>query len=427
MKAGSLNLLETSGPHRACYGADWPFSFTLCALRFWPLLGKFGLLGRHGRIILYLGVQPYQHIKYCTVHKWLIFQGMHFPVFIFAILNECRTVLIGFRKRLEALHHRDLISNRRSGHTIPIYKYPKSFNIIIDADYWKKKDPMFPEDVLIWYTDGSKADSGTESGIHGLRPTRSYCFPLGKFATVFHTEIHAILQCAYENIRTAYKNKRIHIFSDSQAALKASSGPKVTSRLVAEGLDALSALASLNEVTLIWVPRHQGILGKEEADKRAKQTSATPILGPEPALGISKCLAREVIKNWTEHQHYNIWKDLPGCKHGKLFIGRTRKKSAEDPLKLGRHQLKVIEEILTGHAPVKDRLRIIGLFNGDPTCRFCGMETETVQHIICYCESLDPQRYNVFGKPSVEPKDISKATVRDMCLFIRETLVLNLC
>jgi hypothetical protein len=62
---------------------------------------------------------------------------------------------------------------------------------------------------------------------------------LGKFATVFQSEIHAILQRAYENIRRAYKNKQILIFSDSQAALKALSGPKVTSRLVAGCLDAL--------------------------------------------------------------------------------------------------------------------------------------------------------------------------------------------
>jgi ribonuclease HI len=74
----------------------------------------------------------------------------------------------------------------------------------------------------------------------------------------------------------------------------------VTSELVAECLDALSALASLNEVSLMWVPWHCGIPGNEEADKLARQASAMPLLGPEPAHGIPRCSAREAIKNWAE-------------------------------------------------------------------------------------------------------------------------------
>jgi hypothetical protein len=140
----------------------------------------------------------------------------------------------------------DPIFDVQSDHTIPAYYHSIIFKVIIVWDYWRNKEPVFPEDALIWFTDVCRTNSGTGCGIFGLRPNRSLSFPLGKIATDFQTEIYAILQCAHENIRRAYKNKWILIFYDSQSALKARSSPKVTSGLVAECLHALSALAGLN-------------------------------------------------------------------------------------------------------------------------------------------------------------------------------------
>jgi hypothetical protein len=138
------------------------------------------------------------------------------------------------------------------------------------------------------------------------------------------------------------------------------------------------------------------------------------------------CSAREAIKNWTEHQHYSAWRELPGLKHGKLFIGRPCKKRADNLLKLSRPQLKMIVAILTGHTPMRKHTYVMGLFDGDPTCRFCRMEAETVQHIICCCEALTPQHY-VFRRLIAEPKVIITTSVRDLCLFVRGTGLLNLC
>jgi hypothetical protein len=100
----------------------------------------------------------------------------------------------------------------RLDYIIPAYHHTKNFMVIIDQEYWINKDPVFPDDALTWFTNGSRADSGTASGIYGIRPDRSFSFSLGRYVTAFQTEICAILQCACENIRRAYRHKRTLIF-----------------------------------------------------------------------------------------------------------------------------------------------------------------------------------------------------------------------
>jgi hypothetical protein len=86
-------------------------------------------------------------------------------------------------------------------------------------------------------------------------------------------------------------------------------------------------------------------------------------------------------------------------RHGKPFTGKQYKKRSNDLLKFSRHLLRLTVAIFTGHAPVRGHLYTMGLFDGDPTCRFCRKETETVQRIICCCQALAHQRY-VFGNLS---------------------------
>jgi hypothetical protein len=45
-------------------------------------------------------------------------------------------------------------------------------------------------------------------------------FSLGRYMTVFQTEVYAIKVCADENMDRNYKNRYIYILSDSQAAIK---------------------------------------------------------------------------------------------------------------------------------------------------------------------------------------------------------------
>ena len=77
---------------------------------------------------------------------------------------------------------RDHTLDMRPDHTIPAYHLSRIYKAIIDVDCWRNKEPKFPEDALVWFTDGSRTDSGTGAGIFGVRPNRSFSFYLGKFA-----------------------------------------------------------------------------------------------------------------------------------------------------------------------------------------------------------------------------------------------------
>jgi len=58
---------------------------------------------------------------------------------------------------------------------------------------------------------------------------------------------------------------------------------------------------------------------------------------------------------------------------------------------------------------------------------FVGWRPKQCSTLFAVAEALARQRYDVFGRLIVEPKDISTASVRDLCLFIRGAGLLWLC
>jgi ribonuclease HI len=91
---------------------------------------------------------------------------------------------------------------------------------------------------------------GTGAGIHGVRPEIDIKMSLGGHATVFQAEVYAIIYCLLENIKRSYHNKKIYIFSDSQAALKALNSFLIKYKLVWNCFQLLLKLAEWNKVKI---------------------------------------------------------------------------------------------------------------------------------------------------------------------------------
>ncbi|KAJ8917941.1 hypothetical protein NQ315_002636 [Exocentrus adspersus] len=269
----------------------------------------------------------------------------------------------------------------------PKYMFNRDFEISIGdrGDLTEDHYSILPG--ITWYTDGSKTEQGTGAGIYSGMRKIELSLPLGRYTSVFQAEVYALLQCARENNLRAYRNKRINILTDSQAALKGLRNHKVTSRLLWECWEELSDLARHNRVVLLWVPGHSGIKGNEKADELARKGSSASYIGPEPAVGVSKTMVRSQAPTF--------------------FIREPSAKLTRELLTLSRNKLRIITGLLTGHCVLKAHLIRMGLYNGDPNCRLCGRGAESAYHILCECEALDHRRQTVYGRPSMSPAEYS--------------------
>jgi ribonuclease HI len=95
--------------------------------------------------------------------------------------------------------------------------------------------------------------------------------PMDSLSTVFSAKVMAVLMCTELLLTKNLMRRRIHICSDSKAALVALVKTTTVSSLVWECMHMLGKLSEFNKVTLVWIPEHQGILGNEEADRLAKE------------------------------------------------------------------------------------------------------------------------------------------------------------
>jgi ribonuclease HI len=120
---------------------------------------------------------------------------------------------------------------------------------------------------------------------------------LGQYTTVLQAEVYAIKSCAVENLDRNYKNWNIYILSDSQAAITALDKHQITSKLVWDRHQSLTQLARHNRVQLIWVPRHEVIVGNETADQLARKEFEHPFIGLDPACSISIGVAKKVVRD----------------------------------------------------------------------------------------------------------------------------------
>ncbi|CAB0038072.1 unnamed protein product [Trichogramma brassicae] len=290
---------------------------------------------------------------------------------------------------------------------------------------WLSKRDSLPGTGECWYTDGSKTGGLSGAGYYRQADGRGTFIPLGRLATVFQTEIMAILGCSYRMAELVTESKRISICSDSQIALRALDSRTVTSRLVWECKKALGALAAKNTVRLIWVPGQMGIKGNEIADRLANLGSRNIPEGPEPIIGLARSQIRRTIMEWTESKHKEWWSAAMGCRQAKAMLGPEPNSDwLWQARNRGREYTRLLTHIITGHGHLRYHGHKIGLVS-DSTCRWCSADEETPLHLLTACDAATERRRKWFGDALPSLEDIRGTKASRLIGFWKEVVRTN--
>ena len=276
--------------------------------------------------------------------------------------------------------------------------------------------------AIVCYTDGSRFEGLKKSGygIYIQDTDTRLCRPLGRYSTVFQTEVIAIKEAASELTSHRVRNCAVDILSDSQAALLALSSNCITSSLVGEGKTELNKLGANNTVTLRWIRGHAGHQGNEIADELARAGSLLPFFGPEPAVGVSTAWIRSEIKHVSIQLHIQLWQGITTCRQSKALGLAIDAKRSEDLLRLSRRHIRAITCLLTGHGGFRKHLHRLGLA-ASAICHLCWHDEDTAEHFLCRCEKLNYLRLAVFGFAEMHALDISTMSLSKLCTFLKRS------
>lgn len=258
------------------------------------------------------------------------------------------------------------------------------------------------------YSDGSGYEGGIGAAAQATTATRGqvtrhHYLGATDRHTVFERElVGAIL--ALDIIRSQPRLTKACILIDSQAAIKAIDQPNTASgRYLDQAFHSqLLSLAKSRwqlQVTVAWVPGHQGIQGNEDVDAEAKQAAegrSTPTFKPIKILHHPLPASKAAVVAAKREQFNRLWRQQwqksPKCRFVKKIDNahppsKAIHKIFED---LSRAECSVLAQLRTAHIGLNHHLHRMGTTT-TADCPHCAVP-ETVSHYLLSCRRFAAQR-----------------------------------
>jgi len=262
------------------------------------------------------------------------------------------------------------------------------------------------------YTDGSGQQGRIGAAAvmtHGFRPAKEARYYLGPETkhTVFEGECIGqilalrLLQQSGINLN----GTAVMIATDNQATILAHRGRKQQpgSYLINEADRMLRCIKKkwpTVDITLRWVPGHEGVEGNEKADKEAKMAAEGEHKNKRAGFGLlAKGLPASksaTLQRYKEQAKTRSQRDFrEGTRYERVSKFDPQAPSAEfrrTSKTLTRAETSIIAQLRIGHIPLMSYLHRFKLAES-PLCPKCGDEPETVTHYLKICEGYkEPRR-----------------------------------
>ncbi|XP_026819514.1 uncharacterized protein LOC113558217 [Rhopalosiphum maidis] len=230
------------------------------------------------------------------------------------------------------------------------------------------------------YTDAFKSDEGV--GIAIIKNNSQTSFKLPSTCSIYTAEALAIL-LAIKYINKKENQKHI-ILSDSLSTLISVQNKFNPSDIAIQIQNRLEeANQKNNNIIIMWVPGHIGIIGNEKADKQAKLAISSP---DSQYINISSYSdIRKQIKQDTTLLWQNIWT----TQNNKLNeVKQTVKRWRRNP-NISTSNEKKLNRARIGHTRLTHEYLMTK--SDPPICQSCGT-TITIKHIFEECRTYINQR-----------------------------------
>jgi len=287
---------------------------------------------------------------------------------------------------------------------------------------WQERG-IEPEEEENWYcfTDGSKTIGDAGAGCVVLSGDDSVVrqeivVPLCQYTGIYQAELIGLLEASSRWSEAPDQRGKIAIYTDSLSALQSLTSSERVVGLVREVFAALNKISISREVVLNWIPSHCGYEGNEIADSLARRAAELKLVGPLPAVAVSIATVKLCIRDWTRKQHESSWKNIPGCKHTKIFIPRVERYRGMNLISLSRNKLRNLIFCITGHNPLAKHLCKMGL-SDSPTCIHCG-EDEDAIHFLGVCERYAALRYEIVQAHTLSLEELQNVPLARLIKFI---------